>query len=228
MTVDWTRLLRGLALLAWAAFFDWLWLSGRASLYVGPRTTWVVVFGSITLTAAALLYLASVPSRRPSAPPKAIELGRLGVIVAPILLAIMAPAVSLGAQAVEQKRGAHGEALAKRLATDGEEVRLYELAAAKDNPGWAKLRGIEVGMPVEFDGFVSRSASGGTVELSRFMASCCAADAIPYSIDVALPKGAAAPEKNAWVRVRGTVGPQRKSVIAESVEPTERPLDAYG
>jgi uncharacterized repeat protein (TIGR03943 family) len=228
MTVDWTRVLRGLALLAWAAFFDWLWLSGRASLYVGPRTTWVVVFGAITLTAAALLYLAGVRSRDPSPAPKAVELGRVGVIVAPILLAIMAPAVSLGAQAVEQKRGADGAALTKRLATDGDEIRLYELAAAKNNPAWAKLRGITPGMPVEFDGFVSRADAGGTIELSRFMASCCAADAIPYSIDVALPEGTTAPEKNDWVRVRGTLGPRRKSVTAEAVEPIERPVDAYG
>ena len=228
MTVDWTRLLRGLALLAWAVFFDWLWLSGRASLYVGPRTTWVVVFGAITLTAAAVLYLAGVLTREPAPAPKAVELRSLGVLVAPLLLAIMAPAVSLGAQAVEQKRGANGEALAKRLASDGQEVRLYELAVAKDNPGWAKGRGIEVGMKVEFDGFVSRTAVDGTIELSRFMASCCAADALPYSIDVALPEGTTAPEKNDWVRVRGTVAPRREGVDAVSVEAIERPVDAYG
>jgi uncharacterized repeat protein (TIGR03943 family) len=227
MTLDTTRLLRGLALLAWAAFFDWLWLSGRASLYVGPRTTWVVAFGSITLTAAALLYLAGVRSRRPSPPLKSAELRNFGLFVAPILLAIMAPAVSLGAQAVEQKRG-DGKALAKRLATDGEQIRLYELAAAKSNAGWAKLRGIEPGMAVDFDGFVSRTGQGETVELSRFMASCCAADAIPYSIDVELPKGTVAPERNQWVRVRGTVGPRRRSVIAASIEEIERPVDAYG
>jgi hypothetical protein len=50
MRLDWTRLIRGLALLAWALFFDFLWLTDRGSLYVGPRTTWVVAFGGITLT----------------------------------------------------------------------------------------------------------------------------------------------------------------------------------
>ena len=73
MRLDWTRLLRGVALLSWALFFDWLCLSGRSSLYVGPRTTWVVTFGAITLTAAAVLYLLSVRSREPAkAPPRGV------------------------------------------------------------------------------------------------------------------------------------------------------------
>jgi uncharacterized repeat protein (TIGR03943 family) len=228
MRLDWTRLLRGLALLAWAVFFDWLWLSDRASLYVGPRTTWVVTFGAITLTAAALLYLSGVPTREPGKAPKASELGRLGVIVAPLIFAVMAPAVTLGAQAVDRKRSADGAALAKRLAEDGGDLRLYELAAAASNSEWAKLRGIEPGMKVVFDGFVSRTERDGTLELSRFMATCCAADAVPYSIDVELPENVASFDENDWVRVRGTVGPRRKTVVATSIEPTERPLDAYG
>jgi uncharacterized repeat protein (TIGR03943 family) len=228
MRLDWTRLIRGLALLAWALFFDFLWLSGRASLYVGPRTTWVVTFGGITLTAAALLYLAGVRTREPAAAPRAAELGRLGVIVAPIVFAAMAPAVTLGAQAVGQKRAADGAALAKRLATDGSDLRLYELAAAAANPEWAKIRGVEPGMTVDFDGFVSRPPRNGTLELSRFMATCCAADAVPYSIDVELPDATASFEENKWLRVRGKIGPRRKSVIATSVEQIDQPIDAYG
>ena len=100
MRLDPTRLLRGLGLLAWALFFDYLWLAGEAPTYIGPRTTWVVTFGAITLTFVALLYLASTVSRRPGTPLTVGEVGRLGVIVAPLILAVMAPAVTLGAQAV--------------------------------------------------------------------------------------------------------------------------------
>jgi uncharacterized membrane protein YcgQ (UPF0703/DUF1980 family) len=60
------------------------------------------------------------------------------------------------------------------------------------------------------------------------MATCCAADAVPYSIDVKLPDTAGDFEDNKWLRVRGTVGPQRKSVVATSVEPIDPPIDAYG
>jgi uncharacterized repeat protein (TIGR03943 family) len=228
MKLDWTRLIRGLGLLAWAVFFDYLWLSGRSTLYVGPRTEWVVVFGGITLTVAALLYLSGVRVRERMPAPRAIEVGRLGVIVAPILLAAMAPAVTLGAQAVGKKRSADGAELAQRLAEDGTQIRLYELAAAASNTEWAELRGIEPGMTVDFDGFVSRPPRNGTVELSRFMATCCAADAVPYSIKVTLPEGSGSYDENKWLRVRGKVGPGRKTVVASSVEEIDQPLDAYG
>lgn len=235
MTVDWTRLIRALGLLAWAGFFDWLWLSGRAGTYVGPRTTWVVTFGAITLTAAALVYLAGVPTRRRTGAPAAAELGRLGIVVAPIVLAAMAPAVTLGAQAVDQKRSANGAASTERLADYDGAIRLYELSAAAFDPEWAQIRGIAPGLKVEFDGFVSRppdGGGGGGLELSRFMATCCAADAVPYSVEVLLPDGGAAFEENTWLRVRGTVapGPGEPAFVVEagSVEEIERPLDAYG
>lgn len=232
MRLDWTRVMRASALIAWAAFFDWLWLSGRAATYVGPRTGWVVVFGAITLTAAALLYAAGVRTRHRTGPPPASELGRLGIVVAPILLAIMAPAVSLGAQAVEVKRGADGAASTSRLADYDGEVRLYELAAAAVNPEWARTRGIEPGMKVAFNGFVSRTERAGRLELSRFIATCCAADAVPYTVQVELPEGAPELAENDWVEVRGTLieGPGEPAfqVTAASVAEIERPADFYG
>jgi uncharacterized membrane protein YcgQ (UPF0703/DUF1980 family) len=75
---------------------------------------------------------------------------------------------------------------------------------------------------------VSGRVRGGTLELSRFMATCCAADAVPYSIKVKLPEGSDSYDENKWLRVRGKVGPGRKTVVASSVEEIDQPLDAYG
>jgi uncharacterized repeat protein (TIGR03943 family) len=230
MNVDWTRLLRALAVTAWAGFFDYLWLSGHATTYVGPRTEWVVTFGAITLTLVAVVLMAGVLRREPSAPPRAAEVGRLGIIVAPIVLAAMAPAVTLGAQAVDQKSSADGAASLSRLKDYDGDVRLYELAAAAYDREWGVARGIEPGLKVEFDGFVSRTARDGSIRVSRFMATCCAADAVPYSIDVEVPDGAAW-EKNTWILVRGTVestSDRPVYVVSDSVEEIERPIDAYG
>lgn len=231
MRLDPTRLLRGLGLLAWALFFDYLWLGGKASTYVGPRTTWVVTFGAITLTVVALLYLASTVSRRPGTPLTAAEVGRLGVIVAPLILAAMAPAVSLGAQAVGQKRAADGATSLARLGDYDGEIRLYELAAAAFDKSWAAQRGIKAGLKVEFDGFVSRPGRDGQMEISRFMATCCAADAVPYSIQVKPPSDALDFKTNQWVLVRGTVtaDPKRTFVItADKVDAADRPSNPYG
>jgi uncharacterized repeat protein (TIGR03943 family) len=231
--VDWTRALRAIGLVAWAVFFDYLWLSGRSADYVGPRTTWVVVFGAVALTAASVLYVTGLFTREHAPRPSVKELGRLVVILAPIALAATAPSVTLGAQAVDQKRTADGATSLARLEAYDGSIRLYELAAASYNPQWAAERGIADGLLVEVDGFVSKVRDDGTIELSRFLASCCAADAMPYSVDVEVPAGTARLEKNQWLRVRGQVveraeGKRKFALAADEVEPIERPADAYG
>jgi uncharacterized repeat protein (TIGR03943 family) len=231
--VDWTRVLRAAGLVAWAVFFDYLWLSGRSVDYVGPRTTWVVVFGAVSLTVAALLYISGLLTREETTRPTVRELGRLVIILSPIALAATAPSVTLGSQAVNQKRTADGATSLARLEAYDGTVRLYELAAAAYNPQWAAERGIEGGLLVEFDGFVSKTRDDGTIELSRFLASCCAADAMPYSIDVTLPAGASRFEQDQWLLVRGQVveqtdGDRVFGVKADAVEPIDRPPDTYG
>jgi uncharacterized repeat protein (TIGR03943 family) len=231
--VDWTRVLRGIGLVAWAVFFDYLWLSGRSVDYVGPRTTWVVVFGAIALTAASALYVSGLLTRQETVRPTVKELGRLVVIVAPIALAATAPSATLGAQAVDQKRTADGATSLARLEGYDGTVRLYDLAAASYNAQWAAERGIADGLRVDIDGFVSKLRDDGRIELSRFLASCCAADAMPYSVDVEIPSGAPGLEKNQWLRVRGQVveptdGERKYAVVADEVELIERPIDAYG
>jgi uncharacterized repeat protein (TIGR03943 family) len=232
--IDWTRVVRGTGLVAWAVFFDFLWLYGRSADYVGPRTSWVVVFGAIALTAASLLYVAGALTRASTERPTAKELGRLVIIVSPIVLAATAPSVTLGAQAVDQKRAADGATSLARLDTYDGAVRLYELAAAAWDPAWAAERGIVNGAKVEFDGFVSkRRPAASTIEVSRFLASCCAADAVPYSVDVVVAEGTDGYEENEWLLVRGQVvettsGKKAFQVVAEEVETIDRPVDAYG
>jgi uncharacterized repeat protein (TIGR03943 family) len=227
--LDWTRLARGIALAGYAGFFSWLWLSGRMSAYVGPRTTWVVAFGAISLTFVALAYLATVPSREKTPAPGAGELARLGLLVAPLLFAIMVPAQTLGAFAVEQKRGT--TASVDRLGGDGEKVRIYEIAAAAQQPDWGRKRGIVAGRTVDIEGLVSKTERGGSLELSRFLVTCCVADALPYSVRVLAPQGFPPHEKGMWLRVRGHLEPASQSggliVVASSVRRTKRPADPY-
>jgi uncharacterized repeat protein (TIGR03943 family) len=234
VTVDWTRALRAVGLVAWAAFFDYLWLSGRSVDYVGPRTTWVVVFGAIALSAASVLYVSGLFASRETSPPTGRELGRLLVILAPIMLAFAAPSATLGAQAVEQKRAADGATSLARLEGYDGSIRLYDLAAASYSPEFAADRGVAEGLQVSVDGFVSKTPGDGTIELSRFLASCCAADAMPYSVDVVLPAGSPAFEKNQWLQVSGQVAEEPRGkrtffrLVADEVEAIDRPVDAYG
>jgi uncharacterized repeat protein (TIGR03943 family) len=230
MTPDWVRLVRGAALLAWAAFFDWLWLSGRAGDYVGPRTAWVVPFGGIVLTVAALLYLRGAWRAAGARTPTAGDLLGLVALLAPLLLVVAAPSSSLGALAVDRKRSTGDQVAAVDRLDATADLTLYDVAAANASARYARDRDIRAGLRVDFDGLVSDKVKNGTFELSRFLASCCAADAMPYSIRVEPPGGEFDHDLSQWLRVAGTLRRVGGSlvVVAEWVEPIARPANPYG
>jgi uncharacterized repeat protein (TIGR03943 family) len=227
MKWDWTRIVRGVALAAWGGFFIYLWVSGRATTYIGPKTSWVVTLGAITLPLVALAYLWGSRSRSRSPSPR--ELSANGLLVAPILLALMVPAPSLGALAVKNKRTKNPPAPID-APLDGE-IRLYEVAWAADSVEYAEANQITTGSDVEFVGFVSRKLSRGQLELSRFYVACCAADATAYSVKVTPPAGAAGTPVDTWVSVKGILAGKPGSnltVSATSMKEVGEPANPYG
>jgi uncharacterized repeat protein (TIGR03943 family) len=231
MRIDWVKLVRGSALLAWAAFFDWLWLSGRAGDYVGPRTAWVVPFGGIVLTVATLLYLRGAVGRG-SAPRPASAADVLGLValLAPLLLVAAAPSSSLGALAVDRKRSTGDQVAAVNRLKTKADLSLYDIAGANASTEYARDHGIRAGMRVDIDGLVSGEIEAGTFEFSRFLASCCAADAMPFSIRVQPPADAPELELSQWLRVAGTLQSIDGNlvVLAERMQPIDRPANPYG
>ena len=151
------------------------------------------------------------------------------VLVAPILLALMVPAPSLGALAVKNKRTDHAPALAEAPA-DGE-IRLFEIAYAAQSDRFAADSGIEAGMPVDFLGFVSQDKlPGGRIELSRFYVGCCAADARAYSVELTPPAGTPPLALDTWVRVQGKLTGRPGStlgVAATSISEVDQPANPY-
>jgi uncharacterized repeat protein (TIGR03943 family) len=220
--VDWSRIARGLALLSWGAFFVFLKLSGRATTYIGPKTAWVVTVGALLLPLIALAYL--IGARAPARKPTNRELGGLGLLVAPILFAIMVPAPSLGALAVANKSGK--PAVPQDAPPDGL-IRLYEIAWATESARYAKNADIASGQKVDFTGFVSQPAP---LQLSRFFVTCCAADAVAYTIKIKPPAGTPKFSDDTWVRVRGTLAgrPGKDlSVVATAIDEVEKPVNPY-
>jgi uncharacterized repeat protein (TIGR03943 family) len=269
------RFARAVALLAWAAFFDWLWLSGEWTRYVGPRTSWVVPFGAIALTVAAVGYLATV--RSPTSARLGVrELAALAVLVAPILLVSVVPSPSLGSYAVERKEDtqtARETAPVREVADDApapptpsqptesttpappathdpnnptyapahvdpeteDSTFLMDLSGAAEVPDSADAFGVAEGVPVHVVAFVSSAPGpdGAQMEISRFYTSCCAADAVPVSANVA-PDDALGmlPElsQDTWVRVTGVVGilaDGHYGAVASSVEVVDEPSNPY-
>jgi uncharacterized repeat protein (TIGR03943 family) len=215
---------RGLAIAAWGGFFVYLWASGRATTYIGPKTTWVVTLGAIGLPLVALAYLASARRERRVASVR--ELGANGLLIAPILFALMVPAPSLGALAVKNKGSANAPPVLA-APPDGQ-VRLFEIAWAQESDKYAGESGVSAGAPVDFVGFVSQDKlPGGRIELSRFYVGCCAADAAAYSIKLKTPTTFPI---DTWVRVQGTLTgePGRNlDVAVTSIDEVAQPDNPY-
>lgn len=221
---DWTRTLRAVAIASWGLFFVYLWVSGRATTYIGPKTWWVVALGALTLPLVALAYLWSARGRKRA--PSLRELGANGLLVTPILLTLMVPAPSLGALAVENKR-TKNVAAPLETAIEGD-VRLYEIAWAAESAEYASYNELGAGTPVDFVAFVSNPLDKAKeLEVSRFMVGCCAADANAFSVKLT---GAPDLPIDTWVQVKGkltgTPGKDLK-VAATSVSEVAQPSNPY-
>jgi hypothetical protein len=107
-------------------------------------------------------------------------------------------------------------------------VRLYEIAWAAESARYATSNGVKPGMRVDFIGFVSKP--GAALRLSRFFVTCCAADAIAYSVKVKPAAGTPAFTDDTWVRVRGTLTGRpgtTLAVAATEIDDVPKPSNPY-
>jgi putative membrane protein len=230
MRWDSARLMRAGALLAWAGFYGYLWVGGGMVRYLGPRTYWVTIFGGLTLGTIGIAYLATARSSGPV--PGRRELSGLALILAPVILAAALPATQLGALAASRKGvGATGTPLTLVPEPAGE-VSFREIHFASSSPRYAASAGVGPGTPVELTGFVTdaSSTSPWDLELTRFYVSCCAADAIPYSVPVDDPRPArSSPPEDTWLRAGGILELRgdRLVLVARNIVIVQAPTDPY-
>jgi putative membrane protein len=199
--------LRAGLLTAWAMFFIWLWVTGEMARYLGPRTYWVLQFGAIILAAAAiahLLALRSLPSRGRASVGEIIG---VVVMLVPILAIVVVPKPELGALAAARKAAGTGVGAVGSFAPvpdPGRELSFMDIFFASESEDYAAAAGIHDGLEIDLLGFVTHPADTprGAFELTRFHISCCAADAIPYSVVVEHDEDFA---ENTWLEVSGAL-----------------------
>jgi uncharacterized repeat protein (TIGR03943 family) len=210
----------GLILGAWAGVFWFLLASGRTTLYLSPRTSWVVPVGASILTVAAVARLATA---RRSGPLSTRRAWTLGVVALPALLVVALPPASLGSFAVARRSAVTaGVVPAGDVATGP--ITLVDVAAAKWSREAARALVKRAGSPVSFVGFVTEDPGGAADEfvLTRFLVSCCVADALSVQVRVV---GAPAGEfgEDQWVRVEGNLYPLAHEVIVDASDVTAVP-----
>ena len=224
------RLAGAVVLGAWAAAFWFLLLTGRDALYLSTRTEWVVPVAAVLLTVATLGRLASARSVRPE-PIGRRELGVVVAMIVPVILLTALPATTLGSYSADTRAvvsGSRFSASPGDVATG--ELSLVDVAAAQTTPEGERALAGRAAETVAFVGFVARYDGTAADEfmLTRYVVSCCVADATVASVRVVnVTPGRF--DENDWVEVTGTIYPIGREVIvdAASVRAVARPERPY-
>ena len=220
---------RALVLSLWAGFFAYLWVSREMVRLLGPRTYWVVPFGCITLGTAAVAHFVALKTADDRRGMSRSDLLGIGVLLIPIVAAVAVPQAQLGALAAARKAPGAGAAaglVAPPAREAGRPPNFIDVHFANESDEYAASLGIGEGTELELTGFVSESSGSGAIKLTRFYVSCCAADALPYSVTVATETGY---EVNSWLRVSGALHFDGDEYVlaAETVEEVPEPDNPY-
>ncbi len=196
--------LRGAVLGVWAAFFLWLGLSGEVTRYLGPRTYWVVWFGAVLLALAAFSHALSLRTGSKE-PVRRSDVAGAVLLMVPLIALIAVPSPDLGALAAGRKSTGLSTFAASAPSAANVipgKLEFAEIHYASESAEYAAAIGAREGTEVELLGFVThpKRAPAGTFALTRFYISCCAADAIPYSVFI---RASDDHEDDVWLRVKG-------------------------
>jgi uncharacterized repeat protein (TIGR03943 family) len=224
------RLLTSAVLLGWAALFWFLMLSGRTALYLSARTDWVVPVGAVLMTIAALGRLAT--SRTSHAEPfEARDMLRTAVVAIPIIAVLALPPTSLGTYAATRRSNfVSGEIATDPTSIATGRLELTDVAGALRSQEGARALADRAGTEVAFVGFVARERGmpADQFQLTRFLISCCVADALSVQVRVAGVRPGKFKEEE-WVKVTGKIYPVGDEVVidAQEIERVSRPKRPY-
>jgi putative membrane protein len=224
------RLAGAVVLAAWATAFWFLLVTGRDALYLSTRTEWVVPVAAARLTAATIGRLASARSTGPE-PLDRRELAIVVAMIVPVILLTSLPAATLGSYSAGTRAAVSGSRFSASPADVAMgELTLVDVAAAQTTPEGERALAERAGETVTFVGFVARYGSADADEfmLTRYIVSCCVADATVASVRVVnVTPGRF--EENDWVEVTGAIYPIGREVIvdATAVRAVPRPDRPY-
>ena len=190
------------------------------------------MFGAVVLGGAALAHLVTARAASPRRL-EARDAAGIAALLAPLLAVAAVPSAELGALAASRKTSGAGAASVGAIAPPapdaGDEVSFAEIHYASQSEEYAGEAGIAEGMAVELTGFVTHPPGlpGGTLGLTRFQVSCCAADAVPFTVP--LVADPASRDDDVWLEVSGHLA-QREGVYVlepDSVTVVDAPADPY-
>jgi uncharacterized repeat protein (TIGR03943 family) len=243
--LDRSRLLAAVVLYGIVAILLHRLLTGTLVYYINPRYEWLTWVAVAGLGAMALALTGTAWRRaRDSRRLHGMQVGwsALAVLALPVALG-MAPEQPLGSAALGNREVAVASLPPTALTSKtGRRVTRVAAAepAARSMLDWLVEFHVAddpkrfAGQGAQITGFVHRDVHLGPdqVQLSRFLLSCCVADAMPIGIVVQAPELAAVPDDQ-WLTVAGRfavgeIGGERMPVlVADEVVPIEPPPVPY-
>jgi uncharacterized repeat protein (TIGR03943 family) len=243
-----------LAIAAWGILFLKYWLTGKLGLLIHPNYFWLVaVTGIILLVVAAIkgIQLAKTHRQRTSnkrlmslnlAEMQHITLFPPGwasalLLAAAILGLVITPKVFASETAIQ--RGITESAISTRY--QPKSFRASIRSQDRSLIDWVRTLNANpepdayTGQKAKIQGFVVHSPelSGQYLLLSRFVLTCCAADAYPVGLPVKLKQDRKAYAPDSWLEVEGKMitetlnGKRQLTVEASSLKPIPEPKNPY-
>ena len=223
------RVAIGLVLVAWAAMFWTLFLTGRTYLYLSSRTAWLVPLGAVIMSIAGVgrLWTARTPKDEPL---ESRAAWALGVIALPVVLVLALPPSALGTFSANKRSTFAGSAIGATARDVTGPLDFVDIGAAQSFPAAMQQLDARAGESITLEGFVTREASAPPDEilLTRYIVTCCVADATIAQVRiVGLPPGDYPDDE--WLQVTGAVYPVGREVLvaANTATPIPVPSQPY-
>ena len=214
----------------WAALFWFLIVADRTSLYLSTRTAWVVPVGATILTFAVVGRLMSLRASRPETFTRFEAAGYFALIL-PVIIVFVLPPTALTSYAASRRSSISGAGFVTSAGdVSTGDLSLVDLAGGMRTDEGRDALAQRAGDTVSFIGFVTREPGTPADEftLTRFVVSCCVADALGVQVRVAsVPPGEF--ENDQWVRVTGAFYPLGEEAVvdATNIESVARPKHPY-
>lgn len=236
--------IKSLALMSLGLFLYSRFWNGNLFFYIHERFVWLIIFAAIGLVVIGGSYsyrarrMASESHDHHSHQHSAFSWSGIVLLLLPIVLGLAVPPKPLGASAMVN-RDVSIESLTSASAPQSSEV-VSKPKGDQNVLDWLidfrSVQDITIFEDEEVNvvGFVYRDDrfSEEQFMVSRFVLSCCAADAAPIGLIVQWPDGSELPDDE-WVAVNGSLrvetfaGEKMPIVIAESVTITDIPERPY-
>ncbi len=235
-----------LALVLWGILFLTYWATGKLYLLIHPNYMWLTVAAGAALIALgvwrAIALLQQARNRMATGNASHLSLLPKGwsssLLVLTAILGLLISPRPFASQTAIQRGVSEAPTLTR---VKPQAFRASSNSADKSIIDWVRTLTVYpepdayTGQAAKVQGFVIHQADlpDNYLLISRFVLTCCAADAYPVSLPVQLTQSRAAYKPDTWMEVEGRMitanlnGKRQLAIAAKSLKPIAEPKNPY-